>query len=108
MPAPTFTNLTSGGNLTAGTTRTTASVTPSANQLVLISIHAYITTGSANPPAPTVNGNGIGYELIREQQIDTAGTDRATLFVYRGMSTSPVAGTILINFGSVSINNCVW
>src|SRR6266496_5857564 len=64
--------------------------------------------GSIEPPAPKVSGNGISYELIREQQVDTAGTDRATLFVYRGMSAAPAAGTILIDFGAVTINNCAW
>jgi hypothetical protein len=108
MPAPTFTNLTSGGTATGATSFTTASVAPTGNRLLLVSIHAYIGSGSIEPPAPTVGGNGIRYELIREQQIDTAGTDRATLFVYRGMTASPATGTILLDFGTVTITKIVW
>jgi hypothetical protein len=108
VPAPTFTNLTSGGTATAAASFTTASITPTANQLVLVSVHAYIGSGSIEPTAPTVRGNLIGYELVAEQQIDTAGTDRATLFVFRGMSAVPAAGTILIDFGALSITKIVW
>src|SRR6266496_3037338 len=109
MPAPTFTNLTSGGSATAGTTRTTASITPTGNRLILIAINAYVSAGSVNPPAPTVTGNGITYTQVdSNRDFDTAGTDRSTLFVFRGMAASPSAGTILIDFGTFSVNSVTW
>src|SRR6266498_873641 len=98
MPAPTFASLTSGGSATAGTTRTTASVSPTGNRLILIAINAYVSAGSAQPTITSVVGNGITYTLVRSQDVDTSGTDRTTLFVYRGMAASPSAGTIAITF----------
>lgn len=108
MPAPAFTNLTSGGTASAATSFTTASVAPTGDRLILVSIQAYVGAGSLEPPAPTVRGNTIGYELVAEQQIDTAGTDRATLFVFRGMGAAPATGTILLDFGTFSITKIVW
>jgi hypothetical protein len=107
-PGPAFAGLTSGGSATAGTTRTTASVTPTANRLILIAINAYVSAGSVNPTITSVVGNGITYELVgTSQDVDTAGTDRTTMFVYRGMSAAPSAGTILITFG-ISVNSVTW
>ena len=109
MTAPTFTNLT-GSGASANTTFNTASVSPTANRLILVSIHAYISTGSAQPATPTVTGNGMsgGYTLIRAQDVDSSGTDRATLFVFRGMSASPSAGAVTIDFGAVTMTRCQW
>ncbi len=108
MPAPTFASLTSGGSATAGTTRTTASITPTGNRLILIAINAYVSAGSVNPTITSVVGNGITYTQVgSSQDFDTAGTDRSTLFVYRGMATSPSTGTIVITFG-ISVNSVTW
>lgn len=108
MPSPAFTNLTASGASSA-TSFTTASVSPSGNQLILVSVHAYISTGSVAPSAPTVTGNGITYTLIGTgQDVDTAGTDRAKMWIFRGMAASPTAGAITISFGATSMTRCFW
>lgn len=107
MPAPTFTNLT-GSGASSATSFATASISPTGSRLILVSIHAYISTGSAQPAQPTVTGNGITYELVRAQNVDAAGTDRATLFTFRGMAASPSAGAITIDFGAVTMTRCQW
>lgn len=105
MPGPTFTNLTASGGSTA-TSFTTASVSPSGDRLTVVSVHAYRSTGSTAPSAPAVTGNGITYSLIHTQDVDTAGTDRATVFVYTGVAST--AGAITISFGATTITRCVW
>lgn len=107
MPAPTFTNLTGSGG-SGATSFATASVSPTGNRLILVTVHAYISTGAAQPAQPTVTGNGITYELVRAQDVDAAGTDRATLFTFRGMAASPSAGAISIDFGAVTMTRCQW
>lgn len=105
MPGPTFTNLTAGGGSTA-TSFTTASVSPSGDRLTVVSVHAYRSTGSTAPSAPSVTGNGITYSLIHTQDVDNAGTDRATVFVYTGVAST--AGVITVSFGAITMTRCVW
>lgn len=102
-----FTNLTSGGASSA-TSFTTASVTPTADRLILISVHAYISTGSVQPATPTVTGNGITYDLVRSQATDNSGTDQGCMFLFRGMAAAPTAGTVTISFGAVTMTRCQW
>jgi len=102
-----FTNLT-GGGVASSTSTTTASVSPTADCLVLVTVHAYISTGSVQPATPSVTGNGITYTLVKAQDVDTAGTDRATMWVFRGMSASPTSGAITISFGAVSQTRIQW
>jgi hypothetical protein len=105
--ALTFTKLTGNGGSSA-TSFNTASVTPGALELVVIDVHAYISTGSVAPPQPTVTGNGITYALDLAQDTDNAGTDRGKLFRFRGMSASPSTGAITISFGATTMTRCVW
>jgi hypothetical protein len=104
---PTITNLTSGAG-SALTSFPTASVAPTGNRLILVSVHAYISTGSVQPSTPTVTGNGITYALVKAQDVDNAGTDRATEWVFRGLAASPSSGAITISFGAVTMTRCAW
>jgi hypothetical protein len=102
-----FTNLT-GSGVSSATSATTASISPIANRLILVTVHAYINAGSVQPATPTVTGNGITYALERAQDTDDAGADRGTLFVFRGMATSPTPGAITISFGAVTMTRIQW
>lgn len=104
---PTVTNLTSGAG-SAATSFATASVSPTGNRLILVSVHAYISTGSVQPATPTVTGNGITYTLVQAQDVDTSGVDRATEWLFRGLATSPTSGAITISFGAVTMTRCAW
>lgn len=104
----TFTNLTPATDTVDRTSYTTASVSPTANRLILVSVHSYINTGSTNPPQPIVTGNGITYSLVKEQNVDTSGTDRATMWLFRGMSGSPSSGAITIDFSGVTQSATSW
>ena len=107
MTAPTFTNLTNGAAAGA-TSGVTASVAPTGDRLILVSVHAYLSTGSVQPATPSVTGNGITYTLVQAQNTDDAGTDRATMWVFRGMASSPTSGAITISFGAVSQTRIFW
>lgn len=104
---PAVTNLTSGAG-SAATSFATASVAPTGNQLILVAVHAYISTGSVQPAIPTVTGNGITYTLVQPQDVDTAGVDRATEWLFRGLATSPTSGAITVSFGAVTMTRCAW
>ncbi|MGZ6865283.1 MAG: beta strand repeat-containing protein [Blastococcus sp.] len=99
--AVTPTHLTTGGTTTDATSFTTASITPSANALVLLAV--INTLGSGTAPTPTVSGNGLTWV-----QVQSSGTSSRQLNVWRGMGASPTAGAITISTGATSTSSCLW
>ena len=87
----------------ARTSYTTASITPSANQLVLAFIFNRAATGSVNT-VPTLSGNGLTWVEIANVQSSFAG-QTASLFRALG---SPSAGVVTIDFNAVSQDRCGW
>ena len=102
-----FTNLTGGGTSSVASA-TTASITPGGNRLILVTVHAYLSAGSVQPATPTVTGNGITYSLVASQDTDNSGTDRGTMFLFRGMASAPTAGGITIDFGATTQTRIQW
>lgn len=96
--------LTNAGSTTAGTSFGTASITPTANRLVIVEIATTHTT-SANAAVPTgVSGNGITYALLASKASTAGGF---TTSLWRGMSASPSAGAITINYAN-QVNRINW
>jgi hypothetical protein len=91
--------VTDGASTTDGTVFTTASVTPTGNQLLLLSVGSAKTGGGEVPDS--VVGCGVTWV-----QMSTALNSRRTT-LYRGMVASPSTGTITITFPSTQ-NSCVW
>lgn len=102
----TASNLTTGTSTTDGTVYTTASISPSAYDLVLCHITLQ-RADSAAPSTPTVTGNGITYDLIDRVDYDIATTSRNTTFLFRGMSASPSSGAITITCGETT-DQAIW
>ncbi len=92
------TNLAAAYNGTDATSYTTASVSPSGNALILVSIQ---TSGSPVSGDPAVTGNGITYTKVNDR---TQGGQHQWL--YRGMAASPSAGAITIDFGAETATSC--
>lgn len=94
----TCTTLTSGNTSGSLSNATTASVTPTANNLVLLTVS--IRNGaSTNPTAPTVAGNGLTWVQVDNSNYDSTSGSRRTVYLFRGLAASPSAGTIVITFG---------
>lgn len=89
------TNLTSGSDSTdktAGQTYTTASITPSANKLILC---AWMLADDGATPTVgcTLSGNGLTWDLITSA--NTATTEfRGSVYLFRAMGASPSTGAI--------------
>ena len=94
--------LIASGLATAATSFTTASISPTANKLILLAV------GSANVAsnnAPTVTGAGMTWTQVATS-IDSATRRRVTLF--RALSASPGSGALTIDFAGTTHNNCQW
>lgn len=101
-----ITNLGAGGGSGGLTSYSTASVTPTG--AVLLSVNAYQSAGSVNPPAPTISGCGLTWTQVGTTvDYDTAGTDRSTMTAWVGTGT-PTAGAITISFGATAVNRASW
>lgn len=90
-------NLTNGQDTTDDSDSTTASITPSANKLILLTVSSRKDTETAEQP--TVTGCNLTWVAINTRVYDASGsTRRVTLF--RAMGSSPTTGALTISFGA--------
>ena len=94
--------LTNGFSTVNASSYNTASITPTANRLILVSVANRI--GADTATLPTLSGNGLTYVQVATQLTGTL--RRTTLF--RAMGASPTAGAVTIDFGGVTQSHCVW
>lgn len=94
-PVVTATTLTSGSDGTTVSLATTASVTPSANKLQLLHVHAHPAGG---PGYATVTGCGLTWVSVDQHNYDGGGGD--TQMLYRALGGSPSTGALTIDFGT--------
>lgn len=105
FPTLSAANLTSGEDNTSGTDATTASVSPTANRLQLLTVVARKDT--SQPIDPTVSGNSLTWVLVASKYFDTSSSSRKQMWVFRAMGSSPTTGAITITFGE-TWTNCSW
>ena len=108
--AITESSLTGGASTTNGTSFVTASITPTAGRLQLLSVHAnYASVSQATAPTLTITGNSLTWELITTIGFSTdgAGAWWSHVFLYRAMGT-PSTGTITIDSGALVFDACGW
>jgi len=86
-------------NATAGTTFTTASISPGADRLVL----AWVAGRGTTLGSPTLSGNGLTW--VEVTTLTFANNGRMSLF--RAMGASPTAGSVTITFPT-SANRACW
>lgn len=98
----TATNLTKGGSGTSSS-ENTASISPGANKLILVSVQTFLNAGV--PPIPTISGCGMTWVQIDTRRSSSDDDWRITMF--RGLSSSPSAGALTISFGGTN-NQAQW
>jgi hypothetical protein len=88
-------NLTSGSDSDGNSTATTASISPAANNLILLSVT--LRNGSSiNPSVSSVSGNGLTWVKIDSTVFDNSSSSRRTVELWRSMGASPSTGAITI------------
>lgn len=99
----TVTTLAESNSTTDGTSFATASISPSANKLILAFI---LGDRNANPAAlPSLSGNGLTWVDVNNNNGD-GGTVNHSLF--RAMGASPSSGAVTIDWGAVTYQSCFW
>lgn len=102
-----ITNLTKGGATGSITSQATASISPSPNNLVLLSVTSR-TNASVEPNAPTATGNGLTWVQVNTIYFDTTSTSRKKLTLFRAMGSSPSAEAITIDFAGQTQTDVIW
>lgn len=100
MPV-TATVLTNDKSEVSGSSKTTASISPTANRLILCAVSS--NHASTLPNEPTVSGCSLTWVKIDS---NSGGTRRITLF--RALGASPTTGTLTISFGGQNQANVHW
>lgn len=92
--------LATDSSTTDGTTYTTASITPTANRLILAAVVTSVGTGLA--PIPTVTGCNLTWDLAV-----TSPAGLRTVFIFRAMGAAPTAGPLTITSPS-TVTSALW
>lgn len=100
-------NLTSGSSGSPATSAVTASVSPTANRYVFVSVNSRNFTGTP-PVVPTISGCGLTWTALDNIQYDTGTPSLKRGSVFMGIAASPTPGTITIDFGSDSQTDICW
>jgi len=103
--AITASNLTTG-NAASVTSTTTASISPTANALVIVSVASRNFTGAGPATVPTVTGASGTWVQIATVSDGSAGARTVTLF--RDLSASPGSGILTIDFAGVNQGSVGW
>lgn len=94
--------LTASGDATDLAAYATASITPTANRLVLAAV---FNEGAGVDETPTLTGNGLTWVQIVTFE-DGGANNRFTVF--RAMGAAPSAGAVTIDFGGLTQTRCGW
>ena len=98
-----YTKLTEGINTDGGSNYNTASITPSANKIVI----AYCGHGDDSTPAqPTISGCNLTWTVVKGLGF-TTGNDDGRITTWRGISASPTTGAITFT-GVASRDGVLW
>lgn len=108
--AATCTLLTSGSSSANATSRTTASISPGSNRLLLLATSNIRNAANACTDADVsaVTGNGLTWVLVQEQCYGEASTPTNNLALFRAMGASPSSGAITIEHGGTTQLNASW
>jgi hypothetical protein len=107
--AVSFTNLTRGGTGVPASSFNTASVTPTANQGVLVSFGGLLASGNGPGSALSVSGCGLTWTFVAGVDFGIAQGSAFNLRIetWYGVGASPTNGAITISYGT-SPTSCTW
>lgn len=96
--------LTSGASGTDATSYATASIAPTANNLVLA---ACLNADNEVPVTPTASGGGLS-TWVEVRTVTLLGPARRRLTVFRGLSATPTSGALTFDFAGNTQLTCSW
>lgn len=104
--AVTQSSLTAGNSGTGAQSYNTASITPSANKLILAAVAIFNAT-PANLGTISLSGNGLTWVQI-DTQTGGGGTPDTRVALFRAMGASPSSGAVTITISGSTNADCCW
>ena len=102
--AVTATELTTGADGANGASYVTASISPTANTLIL----AWVTNSrNSSPATPTLSGNGLTWVQVTTVAWGTIATPTWRTTLFRAMGASPTSGAVTITVPG-NATGCLW
>ena len=105
--AVSISNLTASYSTGTISSANTASISPSSNALILLSVMSR-RGDSTEPSVPTVTGNGLTWVNVTSIYYDTASASRKKLSLFRAMGSSPTSGAVTIDFSGENQTDIFW
>ena len=101
---PSVTTLTSGGSQTAGTSFSSASVSPTADRVIFVAVYSNCVTSGNNSAPTSVAISSLNFTNVANTVVET---NWGHLSVWRATSASPPTGTVDFTFPN-SRDTVVW
>ena len=103
--AVTQATLTSGSSNSDATSYATASITPSADRLILAAV---INSKTTSPDTPTCSGNGLTWVQVATRDYQLIASPARRITVFRALDSAPSAGAITFDFGGATQTSAAW
>lgn len=98
------TALTSSSSTTNATSYASASISPTANRLIIASVSVFNSGAAAS--TPTLSGAGMTWTQVAT--VASGATSQRRVTVFRALSASPGSGAVTIDLGGVTHESAAW
>ena len=108
MPDIVPTQLTEGSSESDSSSYATASISPTADSLVLAFVNQVTATAASGSNTPTCSGAGMTWVEVATQAYDSENPDRGRFTMFRALDASPGSGALTFSFGGETQARASW
>lgn len=108
MPDIVPTQLTEGSSESDASSYATASISPTADSLVLAFVNQVTITAASGSNTPTCTGAGMTWVQVATQSYDSENPDRGRFTMFRALDASPGSGALTFDFGGETQARASW
>ena len=100
--------LTEGSSESDSSSYATASISPSAQSLVLAFVNQVTATAASGSNVPTLSGAGMTWVQVATQAYDSENPDRGRFTMFRALDAAPGSGALTFSFGGETQSRASW
>ena len=108
MPDIVPTQLTEGSSESDSSSYATASISPTADNLVLAFVNQVTGIAASGSNVPTCSGAGMTWVEVATQSYDSENPDRGRVTMFRALDASPGSGALTFDFGGETQARASW
>ena len=100
--------LTEGSSESDSSSYATASISPTADSLVLAFVNQVTATAASGSNVPTCSGAGMTWVQVATQAYDSENPDRGRFTMFRALDAAPGSGALTFSFGGETQARASW